>query len=503
MDIFNILNLNLLKGEKMHFNRMSIFRAFLLWGIISATGISMPFSAMSAQEDGDAVRQTINKKWTGDFDKMVEGRSIRVLVPYSKTFYFLDGATPKGATYDMLKLFEKHLNEKLKTKHLKVHVLVIPTPRDRLIPGLAEGLGDIAAGNLTITDHRLKTVDFSDPFFKEVNEILVTGSESPKISTLSDLSNQTIHVRKSSSYYESLVGLNKQLSKEGKAPVNLVETNEYLEDEDLLEMVNAGLIPMIVIDSHKGDFWAQIFSNITLHPNIKFRENGKIAWAIRKNTPLLKTEVNKFVKKNKKGTLHGNIIFKQYLKNTKYVENNLDTDNRKKFNATIGYFKKYGDQYSFDWLMLAALAYQESTIDQNKRSHAGAVGVMQVLPTTAKDKNVNIPDIENIDPNIQAGTKYLRFMMDRYFNDPKIDRLNRGLLAFASYNAGPAKVSKLRKEAAELGLDHNIWFRNVEVVAAKRIGRETVQYVSNIFKYYLAYRLIVDKEELKAKIKTQ
>ena len=271
----------------MHFNRMSIFRAFLLWGIISATGISMPFSAMSAQEDGDAVRQTINKKWTGDFDKMVEGRSIRVLVPYSKTFYFLDGATPKGATYDMLKLFEKHLNIKLKTKHLKVHVLVIPTPRDRLIPGLAEGLGDIAAGNLTITDHRLKTVDFSDPFFKEVNEILVTGSESPKISALSDLSNQTIHVRKSSSYYESLVGLNKQLSKEGKAPVNLVEANEYLEDEDLLEMVNAGLIPMIVIDSHKGDFWAQIFSNITLHPNIKFRENGKIAWAIRKNLSLI------------------------------------------------------------------------------------------------------------------------------------------------------------------------------------------------------------------------
>ena len=191
------------------------------------------------------------------------------------------------------------------------------------------------------------------------------------------------------------------------------------------------------------------------------------------------------------------------VKNTKYIENSLDTDSRKRFDETIVFFKKYGDQYDFDWLMLAALAFQESKIDQNKRSHAGAVGVMQVLPTTAKDKNVNIPDIENIDQNIHAGTKYLRFMMDRYFDDPKIDRLNRGLLAFASYNAGPAKVSKLRKEAAELGLDPNIWFRNVEVVAAKRIGRETVQYVSNIFKYYIAYRLIVDKEELKEKIEKQ
>jgi len=485
----------------MRFTRVSVFRIFQLWCMISAAGVCLPFSATGVQDVGDAVRQAINMKWTGDFDKMVEKRGIRVLVPYSKTFYFLDGAAPKGSTYDMLKLFEKHLNEKLKTKHLKVHVIVIPTPRDRLIPGLAEGLGDIAAGNLTITDHRLKSVDFSDPLLKGVNEILVSGPESPTVSTLSDLSNQTIHVRKSSSYYESLAGLNTQLSKEGKSPVNLVEANAYLEDEDLLEMVNAGLIPMVVIDSHKGEFWAQIFDNITLHPHVKFREKGKIAWAIRKNTPLLTAEINEFVKKNKKGTLHGNIIFKRYLKNTKYVENHLDADDRKRFDATIGIFMKYGARYNFDWLMLAALAFQESAIDQDKRSHVGAVGVMQILPATAKDKNVNIADIEKIDPNIHAGTKYLRFMMDRYLNDPKIDRLNRALLSFASYNAGPAKVSKLRKEAAAMGLDPNIWFRNVEVVAAKRIGRETVQYVSNIFKYYLAYRLIVDKAEIKAKIK--
>jgi membrane-bound lytic murein transglycosylase MltF len=167
---------------------------------------------------------------------------------------------------------------------------------------------------------------------------------------------------------------------------------------------------------------------------------------MRKDSPLLKTEINEFVKKNKKGTLQGNIIFKKYLKNTKYIENSLDTDSRKRFDETIVFFKKYGDQYDFDWLMLAALAFQESKIDQNRRSHAGAVGVMQVLPTTAKDKNINIADIEKIDPNIHAGTKYLRFMMDRYFDDPKIDRLNRGLLAFASYNAGPAKISKLRKK---------------------------------------------------------
>ena len=429
---------------KMHFNRVPFLKVFILWGMILAVGICLPHPAMCVDVPGNVFKQFINQKWTGDFDKMVEKRAIRALVPYSKTFYFLDGATPKGATYDMLRLFEDHLNKKLQTKHLKIHVVIVPTPRDRLIPNLLEGLGDIAAGNLTITDNRLRSVDFADPMLKGINEILVTGPASPTVNTLSDLSNQTIHVRKSSSYYESLIRLNRQLSKEGKAPLKLIEANEYLEDEDLLEMVNAGLIPMIAIDSHKGEFWAQIFDNIILHPTIKFRENGETSWAIRRDTPLLTTEINEFVKKNKKGTLHGNIIFKRYLKNTKYVENNLYTDNRKRFNATIDFFKKYGDQYDFDWLMLAALAFQESTIDQSKRSHVGAVGVMQILPATAKDKNVNIPDIESIDPNIHAGTKYLRFMVDRYFNDPKIDKLNRGLLAFAAYNAGPAKVSKLR-----------------------------------------------------------
>jgi ABC-type amino acid transport substrate-binding protein len=213
----------------MRFNRVSICWVLLLSGILSVAVICHPFSAMGDQNLGEAVKQAFNKKVTGDFDKMVENRIIRALVPYSKTFYFLDGAAPKGAEYEMLKLFEKQLNKKLKTKHLVVHVIIIPTPRDRLIPSLVEGLGDIAAGNLTITDDRLKSVDFSDPMLKGINEILVTGPESPKVNILSDLSNQTIHVRKSSSYYESLVRLNKQLSKEGKAPVKIVEANEYLE----------------------------------------------------------------------------------------------------------------------------------------------------------------------------------------------------------------------------------------------------------------------------------
>jgi len=167
------------------------------------------------------------------------------------------------------------------------------------------------------------------------------------------------------------------------------------------------------------------------------------------------------------------------------------------FRKTIDLFKNYAGQYGFDYLMITAQAYQESQIDQNKTSPDGAIGVMQVLPSTAADKNVNISNIHELENNIHAGTKYLRFISDRYFADDSIDPQNRLLLSFASYNAGPVKIVRLRKEAEEQGLDPNKWFQNVELVAAKRIGRETVHYVSNIYKYWIAYSMVLEREKVR------
>lgn len=443
----------------------------------------------------------LDQNWTGDFVQMIERHRIRALVPYSKTFYFLDGADQRGLTYDLLKDFEKHLNQKLGKKTLRVQLVVIPTPRDQLIPNLVAGRGDIAAGNLTITDDRRKQVDFSNPIFTGVDEILVTGPDSPAVTTIADLSGKEIHVRKSSSYYESLLQLNARLQKEGRKPVKIVPADELLEDEDLLEMLNAGLIPMVVIDSHKGRFWTQIFKDLTLHPEIKLRTEGQIAWAIRKNSPRLKKSVNEYIGTVKQGTLMGNMLFKRYLESTKWVRRALNEEGMQRLRRTIEFFKKYADRYDFDWLMIAAQAYQESGIDHSKRSPTGAIGVMQVLPSTAADPNVNIADIEKLENNIHAGVKYLRFLRDQYFENEPMDKFNKTLFSFAAYNAGPAKINKLREEARQSNLDPNVWFRNVEVVASRRIGREPVQYVSNIYKYYIAYRLLADKSGEKKEAK--
>jgi len=437
----------------------------------------------------------LNEKWLGDFDEMAKKRQIRVLVVYSKTFFFLDRGRQRGITHDLLKEFEKFINKKLKTKTLKVQVVFIPVQRDELIPGLVQGLGDMAVANLTITDQRRRQVDFSNPMLSGVKELLVSGPAAPPIKGVDDLAGRAIHVRKSSSYYESLVQLNEEFKKAGKKPVELVPADETFEDEDLLEMVNAGLIPMIIMDNHKAQFWTQIFDKIQVHSDIAVRTGGEIAWAFRKNSPQLAAIVNEFVKGHKKGTLIGNMMLKRYLKNTKYVKNSLSKQELEKFEAMVRLFQKYATIYEFDYLMMGAQAYQESGLDQSKKSHAGAVGVMQLLPSTAADRNVNIPEIQELENNIHAGTKYMRFIVNRYYKDEPMTDVDKMLFAFASYNAGPAKVKKLRKKTAAMGLDPNVWFHNVEVAAAKVIGRETVQYVSNIYKYYIAYRMITEQEE--------
>ena len=490
--------------QSRHYHRETALQrrvsSVLIVGAIALTVIVTTIVLGAESDPGSKKALLKNEPWIGDFDKMTEKRQIRVLVTYSKTFYFLDRGRQRGLTYDLLEEFEKYVNKKIKAKTLKINVVYIPVRRDELIPGLVKGRGDIAVANLTITSQRRKHVDFSNPLMTGVRELLITGSAAPSVASLDDLSGKEIHVRKSSSYYESLVELNASLKKNSKKPVKLIPADDSLEDEDLLEMVNAGLIPMIIMDSHKAQFWTQIFKKIQVHSEISVRTGGEIAWAFRKNSPKLKTVINKFVADHKEGTLIGNMLFKRYLKNTKYVKNSISKQELKKFRAMVKLFKKYAARYDFDYLMITAQAYQESGLDHSKKSPAGAIGVMQLLPTTAADPNVNIADIKKLENNIHAGTKYLRFIINQYYKDEPMDNVNKLLFAFASYNAGPAKVNRLRKETAAMGLDPNVWFHNAEIAAAKIIGRETVQYVSNIYKYYIAYRMVTEQKQKKHKI---
>jgi len=441
----------------------------------------------------------IQNPWTGDLDGMLQRRMIRVLTVYSRTFYFTDKGTQRGLTYEIFHQFEDDLNKKLAKKHLKIRVFFVPVARDQLFSALVAGKGDVAASNLTITREREKLVDFSVPGYTNVSQLVVSGPASPKLSSVDDLAEKEVFVRKSSAYYESLVALNQRFAAQKRPAVNIKLAPEELEDEDLAEMVNAGLIPFIVMDQHKADFWKQVFPKITVHEGIAISTGGEIAWAIREGSPQLKAALDDFIFRNRKGTTTGNILLARYLKNAKYVNDAASESERKKFLDLVQYFRDYGDKYHVDWLLMAAQGYQESRLDQNVRSKAGAVGVMQVMPATGRELGVG--DISNTQPNIEAGVKYMRVMIDKYYANEPMSELDKVLFTFASYNAGPGRIAQLRREAVTRGLDSNVWFHNVEYVAADRIGAETVTYVSNIYKYYIAYELIMEAQAAREKAK--
>jgi len=431
---------------------------------------------------------------TGDLDMMVERRTIRALVVPSMTNYFLDGPVQRGAAYEAFKLFEEWINEEFESGAVKLHVVLVPTTRDLLFRQLAEGYGDIGAGGLTITQSRQQLVDFADPFLPDVREVLVTGPSAPEMNSLEDLAGHEVYVRRSSSYYESLEELNVRFRGDGREAMTLRLAEEYLEDEDLLELVDTGTLPFAVVDGYKAEFWAQIYENITVRDDLAFRTGGEIAWAIRKDSPQLAELLSRFVAEHKKGTLMGNIILNRYLRDTSRVRNVFADETRQAYSATVALFREYAADYGFDHLMMMAQGYQESHLDQSKRSHRGAIGIMQLLPSTASDKAVGIPNIEEADRNVEAGIRYMRWIRDTYFADSEVDDVNKTLFSFASYNAGPNRIARLRREADERGLDANRWFNHVELIVAEEIGRETVEYVSNIYKYYAAFRMLEESQ---------
>ena len=387
-----------------------------------------------------------------------------------------------------------YINKQLGKGHLKVHVIFIPVPRDELIPALLEGRGDIVAANLSITPERRESIEFTRPTSKAISEILVTGPSAPELNSIDDLSGKTVYVRHSSSYRESVEDLNSIFVEQGVPPVNIEPLSELLEDDDLIEMVNSGMLPWAIVDDFKTQLWDGVFDNITVRDDIVFRAGGKVAWGIRKDSPKLLTSLNSFLRTHREGTLFGNILVNRYIRDFDWAANALADDDYGRLEDLADIFRTYGEQYGIDYLMVAAQGYQESRLRQDARSAAGAVGVMQLLPSTARDPNVGIHDISEVEPNIHAGVRYLDFLRERYFSDPGISAQDRTLLALAAYNAGPSRMINLRNEAKRLGYDPNVWFDNVEVIAAKRIGRETVQYVANIYKYYLAYRLVSEQK---------
>ncbi len=465
--------------------------------IILASLFQNSFATNNILTVSDQVKETgivskFHQPDLSNFKQMLKRRYIRALVVYSKTGFFFDKGRAKGMQIEYLNYYEKYLNKNIKKEDEKIHIIHIPVTFEQLIPALLSGKGDIAASYLTITPERQKKVLFATAGKLKVNEILVSNNKAPKIESIEGLSGKSVYLLKNSSYIEHINSLNKTFKAKKLSPIIVEEADKNFVGSDILELINSGIKNYTIIDDYSALLWAKVLPNIKLSQNISISSDNKIGWAIRKENKDLQQNLNSFAQTVKKGTQLGNILFKRYYKNTSWIKNPNDEKAQIKLKKFVTLFKKYGDKYGFDYLALMAQAYQESGLDQSKKSHRGAVGIMQLLPSTAADKNVSIKNINTIEGNIHAGAKYLAFLRKRYYSNPNINSYSKFAFSWAAYNAGPANVRKMRALTKKMGLDPNKWFNNVEVAAGRLIGRETVHYVAHIYKYYIAYKLSPD-----------
>lgn len=444
----------------------------------------------------EPLLSTLSRKATGDLDRMVDRREVRALVAHGRMQYEVVKGQQVGIVYDGLVELERWLNRDFaqvvktgrRSNRLPIRVTIVAVPYDKLYEKLQAGYGDVVASPMLVTDYAAQRVDFTAPFLAEAKEVVVTRKGEELGEGWDAISGRSIYLRFSSGFYRTLLERNKQLEAQGKAPARLIAADEHLADDELMEMVDAGLAPATVTYTYRARVWSQVFANLHVNEQALLLEHGKIAWAVRKGNPQLRDYLDKFVAAHDMSSaqLRGN----RYYHNARFARSALDDAGKARFEELVALFRRYADRYSFDHLLLMAQGYQESRLDQQARSQVGAVGIMQVMPQTGAQLKVG--DVHQVEPNIHAGTKYLDILRKQYFNGPEIGDLDRVYFSFAAYNAGPGNIRRMRALAAKQGLDPNAWFDNVELVTLQHIGREPVDYVSNISKYYLAYRLYVD-----------
>ena len=287
-----------------------------------------------------------------------------------------------------------------------------------------------------------------------------------------------------SSAAEYLEALNQALHAKDMEDVRIREAEPYMEIGDLLGLVDTGAWSYAVTDLHLARLWAGTLRNLRVREDLVVHEGASLAWAVRKDSPELLRQLSAFSRTVRTGTALGNVLQRRYFTPGERLTPSAQGADLSRFRFLEPHFKRVAENLGIDWLRLAAVAYQESRFRQHLVSPAGAVGVMQVLPSTATSPSVNVTEYRTDYGNIRAGGRYLVHLRDEVFNDPGLSRQARMNFAIAAYNAGPTRIQELRRDARANNLDPDRWFGNVEYLAGKAIGRETVDYVLGVNKYY-------------------
>jgi membrane-bound lytic murein transglycosylase F len=456
-----------------------------------AWGVRKENPALKAALDAFLVERALtgykDRAVRADLDAVRKRGVLRVLTRNSSTTYFLHRGEELGFEYELVREFARTLKVRLE--------LVIPPSREALSTYLREGKGDLIAAGLAITPERSREFAFTVPY-NRVSELLVVPAKDRTTRSLADLRSRKIAVRPSSSYHQALVPVQAQHGFE------LEPVAEDDETEDILDALGEGRYAATVADSNIVDL-EMTFSD-AIRSVGPIGEPRAVAWMLRKDQPQLKAAADRFVRQIYRSTFY-NLTMAKYFKNQRHMRAATSEDRSDVAGQISPYdplVKKYATMYEFDWRLVTAQMFQESRFDPRARSWAGALGLMQVMPRTALELEVG--DVRQPERGIHAGVKLLARYAAMY-RDPEIDEQDRLRFALASYNCGPGHVADGRRLAADLKLDPNRWFGQVEkampLLAKPRFARtarhgycrcsEPVKYVSGIQTRYESYSKLI------------
>lgn len=418
-----------------------------------------------------------------DLTQIRGSKVLRVLVNQSRNSSGQVRGEAIGAEYHRLHAFENYLNG-FAAKGQPIKLKIIPRAKEQLLGALQRGEGDLVAPGELMQLRPSASVTTSGPVVANVPFVLVASKGGRRYARVEQLAGKTLALASGSAAGLAVEQLNTQLAARKLAPIKVEWVDPSLAVEDVMEMVQAGIYPMTVMELPIAERWAKVMPKLRVERRVAFSAPGSMSWYVRRDAPLLSASVDRFLA-SYKAPADIDAAFVKVYRGLYKVHYPLARADRQRLEQLRPVLQRHARQQNMDWLNLAALAFKESQLDPTAKGASGATGLLQITPSAAR--RVGVGNIQQLDNNVQAGARYLALIRRKFFSSNKLNERERMAFTLAAYNMGPERVQAMRKEARKRGLNPNQWFFQTERIAMEQMGMGAVSYVNSVNKYYLAF----------------
>lgn len=452
-------------------------RLLLILCLLAALPLSVSARVAGPPEVGSQARSA------RDLPTIRSSGELRVLVNQSRNSSGSVKGQSIGVEYHRLRAFEQYLNRNSRDGR-SLRLKIIPKAKDQLLGALQRGEGDLVAPGELLNVRTGHDVSASTAIRREVPLVLVSKQGNRHYRSLEQLAGRSLSLPAGSAVGDALRLINQQLADRKLPPIVVEWVDPSLAVEDVLEMVQAGIFERTAVELPIAERWAKVMPKLRVDKHLILARDGDMKWFVRPDAPMLRASIDRFFS-GYQSPADQDAAFQRVYRRLYKVHSPLGRTERQRLEKVRPVLQQHAEQQGFDWLMLAALAFKESTLNPSARGASGATGLMQITPAAAR--SVGVSNIQNLDGNVQASSKYLALIRRNFFNSPQLNERERMAFVLAGYNLGPQRVQSLRAEARRRGLNPNQWFFQVERVAMEQMGMGVVSYVNAVNKYYLAY----------------